>query len=99
MKYTFEQAMACCDILTIRECEKAAKNKELFEKAKIWMKSQSFVANIAQGSLSGKNGILSQFVSYDWIEFYIEHPEWVFFDYFKPVLMNKYDRLLRGVDK
>jgi len=76
-----------------------AENQYLFDRAVEWMDRMRFRADIKLGIARNKDGVVSRFANYDWSQQYKDHPNSVFFDFFRPFLLNKYSRLLRGLDQ
>jgi len=75
-----------------------AENKTLFDQAVEWMRNMRFKADIAKGRTLSRNGEIARFINYDWSDEYNQNPHFVFHDFFKPHLLNKYSRFVRGVD-
>lgn len=75
-----------------------AENQYLFDKAVEWMGRMKFRADIKRGCVRNVNGVQSQFVNYDWAHHYEDAPNLVFGDFFRGILLNKYSRLLRGLE-
>ena len=73
-------------------------DKVAFDKSVAWMRACRFSANLETGTTHSQNGVESQFLTYDWASNYTQHPEHIFFDFFRGSLMNKYSRFVRGID-
>lgn len=97
MKYTFEESMqkSATEFYLLRQ---SAENKEAFDKAVEWMSKKKFIADIENGTVRNKDGFVSQFTNYVWSKDYFDNPHFIFYDFFRPNLMNKYSRIIRGVD-
>ena len=76
-----------------------AENKYLFDKAVDWMERMKYRADIKRGIVRDEDGVVKRFAEYDWSHQYEENPHHVFYDFFLGDLLNKYGRLLRGVDQ
>ena len=76
-----------------------AENKTLFDQAVEWMQRNKFRADLKRGCVRSVDGVQSQFVGYDWAHQYAEHPHFVFYDFFRGFLLNKYSRMVRGLDQ
>lgn len=76
-----------------------AENKFLFDKAVEWMDRTRFSADTKRGTTRNTNGVIAQFLTYDWAQQYDKFPNLIFFDFFRPHLLNKYSRMLRGLDR
>ena len=75
-----------------------AESKFLFDKSVEWMNRMKFRADIKRGYTRNKDGVVAQYVNYDWSDEYVMHPYLVFHDFFRGHLLNKYFRLCRGLD-
>lgn len=75
-----------------------AENQFLFDKAVEWMDRMRFRADLKRGCTRNKHGVVAQYNNYDWAQQYVDHPHFVFHDFFRGHLLNKYSRLLRGLD-
>ena len=73
-------------------------DKAAFDKSVAWMRACRFSANLETGTTRNQNGVVANFLAYDWANSYTQHPERIFFDFFRGALMNKYTRLVRGID-
>jgi len=78
---------------------KRAENQTAFDQAVEWMRSMKFRADLEKGYTRNRDGVAAFWRSYDWAARYTEYPNFVFQDFFRGHLMNKYSRLLRGLDK
>lgn len=98
MKITFEQSInyAFDEVYALQN---SVEDKEAFQKARQWMNAQAYSCDIAKGSTRSKEGNQSQFTGYNWAEHYETHKHHIFYDFFKGALMNKYSRIVRGIDK
>ena len=75
-----------------------ADSQYLFDKAVEWMDKMKFRADIKRGYTRNRDGVVAFWPNYDWAHQYVEHPHFVFHDFFRGHLLNKYSRLLRGLD-
>lgn len=75
----------------------SVERKDVFDKAVESMVKEKFIADTDKGTTRNVNGVVGQFINYDWANEY-EHLNLVFYDFFRPHLMNKYFRMLRGLD-
>ena len=94
--FTDSENLSATELHLLRE---RAENKPLFDEAVAYMKRMNFRADIARGCTRNKDGIVAQFVNYDWAQEYADYPHFVFHDFFRGHLLNKYSRLVRGLDK
>ena len=69
-----------------------------FDKAVEWMHNKRFRADLKRGCVRNVDGVQSQFVGYDWADHYVDHPSHVFYDFFRGFLLNKYSRMVRGLE-
>ena len=97
MRVTFQESLdlSACEVYSLRQ---RAEDKAKFDLAIEWTIKQNFVANILTGTVRNKSGQYSQYVSYDWSSVYVENPTFIFHDFFMGALLNKYSRLIRGID-
>ena len=97
MKITFDAAidLARDEFDTLRN---SVGDKTAFDRAVDWMRKSRFTANLDTGTVRNRDGVRSQFLTYDWADNYAIHPEHIFFDFFRGELMNKYTRFVRGID-
>ena len=97
MKITFDAAidLARDEFDSLRD---GVEDKAAFDRAVDWMCESRFTANLDTGTIRNRDGVRAQFVTYDWAGSYTQHPEHIFFDFFRGDLMNKYTRLVRGID-
>lgn len=94
---TFDQSIqhSATEFYLLRE---RAENQTAFDQAVEWMRNMKFRADIAKGYTRNRDGVAAFWPSYDWAAQYAEHPHFVFYDFFRGHLMNKYSRLLRGLE-
>lgn len=95
MKFSDAAIHSATELHLLRE---RAENKALFDKAVEWMNRMKFRADIKRGCTRNMHGVAAQFGNYDWAQEYVDHPHFVFYDFFSGHLLNKYSRLLRGLD-
>lgn len=98
MRITFQQAIerSGTEFHLLRE---RAENPAAFDQAVERMISERFACDTASGTTRNRDGVQAQFVAYDWANDYEKHPNFVFYDFFRGFLLNKYSRILRGLDK
>ena len=70
-----------------------------FDKAVKWMHDKKFRVDLKRGRVLNVDGVQSQFVNYDWADNYEDAPNLVFGDFFRGFLLNKYSRIVRGLDQ
>lgn len=80
------------------QLRKASPSIEAFDRACDWMRNQKFRADTTKGRTVSREGTMAQFVAYDWAADYEAHPSFVFYDFFRGFLLNKYSRIMRGLD-
>jgi hypothetical protein len=97
MKLTFDQAAehAATEFYTLRQ---RATHPEAFDCAVESMRAERHVADTATGTVRNRDGFVSAFTGYDWAAQYDDTPNHVFYDFFRGALMNKYSRILRGLN-
>lgn len=95
MNFNDAASHSATELYLLRE---RAENQFLFDKAVEWMDRMKFRADTKRGCTRNKDGVQAQFVNYDWAQQYVDHPSFVFHDFFRGHLLNKYSRLLRGLD-
>jgi hypothetical protein len=97
MRLTFDQAIeqSATEFHLLRE---RAENKTAFDQAVERMRTERWTCNVKTGATRNRDGIMAKFTAYDWSDNYAERPETIFNDYFAGSLMNKYSRLMRGLD-
>lgn len=54
-------------------------------------------ADIVRGTTRNRHGLTSRWVNYDWADTYVEAPHFVWFDYFRPFILNSCSRMARGL--
>lgn len=99
MKITLDEALNYAYHTSLEDLHKKATDKTALNKALEWMRKNRFVADTERGITRSCDGIESQFSDYYWKEFYKESPHWIFYDYFMGIVLNKYSRFVRGIDK
>jgi len=99
MKITFDEALNYAYHTSLEDLHKKATDKTALNKVFAWMRKNRFVADIDRCITRSSDGIHSQFSNYTWQAFYKESPHWVFYDYFIGIVLNKYSRIVRGIDK
>mgnify|MGYP007090126188 CR=1 FL=1 len=99
MKITFDEALNNAHHTSLEDLHKKATDKTALKKALDWMQKNRFVADIDRGITRSCDGVQSQFCDYFWQSFYRESPHWIFYDYFMGIVLNKYSRIVRGIDK
>jgi len=67
--------------------------KDIFDAATESMKN--YIADIDTGILYHKGKWVQKYVNYDWAQQYHETPHLIFHDFFKPDLLNNYQKTLR----
>lgn len=94
---TFDQACehSATEFYQLRQM---SPNIEAFDRACDWMRAQKFRADTTEGRTVSRNGTMAQFLAYDWGADYEARPSLVFHDFFRGFLLNKYSRIMRGID-
>jgi len=97
MKVTFEQSIehSATEFYLLRE---RADDKNAFDEAVSWAINHRLVCDTKIGLVKSRQGVESQFSKYDWAEHYEEHPSLVFYDFFRGLLLNKYSRIVGGLN-
>lgn len=72
--------------------------KGLYDQAVIHHTKRNLRANVTLGGTKDRDGFCSQFVDYTWSHVYDEAPHHVYFDFFRPSLLNSVSRLSRGLE-
>lgn len=96
MKITFNQSidLSAHEFSLLRQ---RAEDKRAFDQACEQMRKERYTADTKTGITKNRSGVVGQFVSYDWAVDYEANPHFVFFDFFRGHLLNKYSRIIRGV--
>lgn len=97
MKITFEQSIeqSATEFYLLRQ---RAIDVDAFDRATEAMRAERYVVDITKGIVRNRNGFVSSFTNYDWAHEYGAAPHFVFYDFFRGLLLNKYDRNLRGLN-
>lgn len=96
MTITFEEA---CDLSRqeIAELRAYTQDKALFDQAMESMRKQRWTCDLQAGTTRNTEGVQAQFKQYDWAPHYEAHPDHIFYDFFRGILLNKVSRLDRGL--
>lgn len=96
MKISFGKAceLSATEFYLLRE---RAENPASFDLAAQQMMDEGWTCDTAKGTTRNNHGVQAHFVGYDWGAEYDAHPHFVFYDFFRGHLLNKYSRVLRGV--
>jgi hypothetical protein len=97
MRVTFDQAieLSATEFYLLR---RRAEVPEAFTCAMEAMRVGGYVADTVKGTVCNRDGVVSLFDPYDWGETYDDMPHHVFYDFFRGLLLNKYSRILRGME-
>lgn len=71
---------------------------DIFDKAVAHHSALRLVADIEKGSTKNRHGFVSQFAGYDWQKVYEDAPHFVYFDFFRPAILNSCGRIDRGME-
>lgn len=75
-----------------------AEDPGLFAHAVERMGAERWTCDTETGVCRNRDGAVSRFPNYDWAAEYDSAPHFIFYDFFRGPLLNKYSRLVRGVD-
>jgi hypothetical protein len=70
----------------------------LFDKAVAHHNNLGLRANISKGTTRNKRGQQSKYVNYDWAHVYEDAPHFIWYDFFRGVIMNSCSRMARGLE-
>lgn len=98
-KITLNQAMIAAGTAVYLDKLKADKQfgPGLFDKAVEHHVKRGLRADIKAGITRDREGIKSRFVNYNWAAQYQNAPHFVWFDFFRPAILNSCSRLSRGL--
>lgn len=71
---------------------------ELYDKAVAHHTARRLMADTKKGRTRDRDGFHSQYVSYDWADTYVAHPDHIYFDFFKGAVCNSCSRMQRGLN-
>lgn len=92
---TLAQAMEAAATAVYLDRQKAP---ALFDKAIEHHVARGLRADVAKGTTRDRDGWRSGFVAYDWAATYEEAPHFVYWDFFRPAILNSVSRLERGLN-
>ena len=97
-RVTFDQALAlsATEFHLLRE---RAAQRDAFDRAVERMRAERWACDPSTGTVRNRGGVRAQFTAYDWGAEYVAHPHFIFYDFFRPHLMNTYSRIVRGIDQ
>lgn len=96
-RMTFDQSIeqSATEFHLLRE---RAEDQAAFDQAVESMRTERWTCNVKTGTTRNRDGVMAQFIAYDWADTYAANPAHVFYDYFRGALLNKYSRILRGLE-
>lgn len=95
---TFDQALdlSATEVHLLRA---RADDPDAFDRAMARMRAERWSCDTRTGVTRNRDGVQAYFSAYDWGAEYAAHPQFIFNDYFRGPLLNKYSRIVRGVDQ
>ena len=95
-RITFEEA-ADLARRQVQELTDRAQHPDAMAQAMRWA-HKTLRADTHTGTTYEGRSVSGQFVAYDWAADYLAQPSSIFHDFFRPLLLNKYQRIVNGYD-